>query len=48
MPQHLADPEVTYDELTGLPVAKFNEFCCGAHGLSILIVRELCDNRAGS
>ncbi|GMK55613.1 hypothetical protein CspeluHIS016_0206690 [Cutaneotrichosporon spelunceum] len=25
------------DELTGLPVADLDDFCCGAHGLSILI-----------
>ncbi|KAL1411637.1 hypothetical protein Q8F55_002601 [Vanrija albida] len=45
MPQHLNDPEVTYDELTGLPVAKFDDFCCGAHGLSILITTTIGDKK---
>lgn len=26
------------DDITGLPVTAFEDFCCGAHGLSILIV----------
>lgn len=43
-PQHLqaqpphAPPK---DTLTGLPILDLDSFCCGAHGLSINIVRLL-------
>ncbi len=39
LPAHLAHAHK--DELTGLPITVFEDFCCGAHGLSILIVSRL-------
>lgn len=36
LPAHLAHAQT--DDVTGLPVTAFEAFCCGAHGLSILIV----------
>lgn len=38
LPQHLHHHLNPVDELTGLPLTRFEDFCCGAHGLSILIV----------
>jgi hypothetical protein len=29
------------DSLTGLPLMRLANFCCGAHGLSILLVCDL-------
>ncbi|WVQ78787.1 hypothetical protein IAT38_000878 [Cryptococcus sp. DSM 104549] len=37
LPQHLSAPDVPLDPLTGLPVIDLDNYCCGAHGLSILI-----------
>lgn len=55
IPQHLKRPppnEPPKDPLTGLPVLDFANYCCGAHGLSILIVGtcqlRLLQNRKGS
>jgi hypothetical protein len=42
IPQHLSRPppnEPRKDPLTGLPFVDLDKYCCGAHGLSILIVR---------
>lgn len=39
LPAHLAHAHK--DDLTGLPITAFEDFCCGAHGLSILIVSTL-------
>ena len=42
LPQHLTRPEPNgppLDPMTGLPVLDLDNYCCGAHGLSILIVR---------
>ncbi|BEI84996.1 hypothetical protein CcaverHIS002_0503970 [Cutaneotrichosporon cavernicola] len=39
LPAHLAHAHK--DELTGLPVTAFEDFCCGAHGLSILITTTI-------
>jgi hypothetical protein len=41
VPQHLKRPppnEPPKDPLTGLPILDFANYCCGAHGLSVLIV----------
>ena len=41
LPQHLLRPAPNsppVDPLTGLPFCDFDNYCCGAHGLSILIV----------
>lgn len=38
LPQHLQHKLNPVDELTGLPLTRYEDFCCGAHGLSILIV----------
>lgn len=43
LPQHLASPDVPKDSLTGLPIMDFDNYCCGAHGLSILIASTLPD-----
>ncbi|WVQ74698.1 hypothetical protein IAR50_004302 [Cryptococcus sp. DSM 104548] len=37
LPQHLASPSNPIDPLTGLPMIDLDNYCCGAHGLSILI-----------
>lgn len=42
LPQHLTRPAPNgppLDPMTGLPVLDLDNYCCGAHGLSILIVR---------
>ncbi|RSH94714.1 hypothetical protein EHS25_004519 [Saitozyma podzolica] len=46
VPQHLKRPppnEPPKDPLTGLPVLDFANYCCGAHGLSILIMTTIGD-----
>ncbi|WVR03795.1 hypothetical protein IAU60_000790 [Kwoniella sp. DSM 27419] len=43
LPQHLSSPRVPIDELTGLPLVDLDNFCCGAHGLSILIKATIGD-----
>ncbi|OWZ31649.1 hypothetical protein C349_05774 [Cryptococcus neoformans var. grubii Br795] len=43
LPQHLASPDAPKDSLTGLPIMDFDNYCCGAHGLSILIASTLPD-----
>ncbi|OWT36218.1 metallo-beta-lactamase superfamily protein [Cryptococcus neoformans Bt1] len=44
LPQHLASPDVPKDSLTGLPIMDFDNYCCGAHGLSILIKTTIGEN----
>ncbi|KAI0063568.1 hypothetical protein BV25DRAFT_1869697 [Artomyces pyxidatus] len=41
MRQHLVDQKPVIDPLTGVPIADIENFCCGAHGFSALIVRPL-------
>ncbi len=40
LPHHLnphAPHKAPSDPVTGLPLLKFDEYCCGAHGLSIFM-----------
>ncbi|KAJ7076391.1 beta-lactamase-like protein [Mycena belliarum] len=43
LPQHLQqqNPPIASHPLTGVPVLDFDKFCCGAHGLSVLIETEI-------
>jgi 7,8-dihydropterin-6-yl-methyl-4-(beta-D-ribofuranosyl)aminobenzene 5'-phosphate synthase len=41
LPQHIHAPNAEVDSLTGLPLMRLANFCCGAHGLSILLVCDL-------
>ncbi|KAG8982907.1 hypothetical protein FRB95_007680 [Tulasnella sp. JGI-2019a] len=34
---HLESPKVPKDDLTGVSILDFENYCCGAHGLSVLI-----------
>ncbi|KZV62976.1 metallo-beta-lactamase protein [Peniophora sp. CONT] len=43
--QHLRDQQPTIDPTTGVPILDFENFCCGAHGLSVLI--ETSDPESG-
>ncbi|ODN76528.1 hypothetical protein L202_05195 [Cryptococcus amylolentus CBS 6039] len=43
LPQHLASPRNPIDPLTGLPMIDLDNYCCGAHGLSVLIKTTIGD-----
>ncbi|WWC87910.1 uncharacterized protein L201_002810 [Kwoniella dendrophila CBS 6074] len=43
LPQHVMDKNVPKDELSGLPIVDLDNYCCGAHGLSILIKTTIGD-----
>ncbi|WRT65723.1 uncharacterized protein IL334_002671 [Kwoniella shivajii] len=44
LPQHLMRGDAPKDDLTGLPIIDFDNYCCGAHGLSILIKTTIGDS----
>ncbi|KAI0769565.1 beta-lactamase-like protein [Trametes elegans] len=41
VPQHLLEPDVPVDPLTGVPFLDLENYCCGAHGFSALIETEI-------
>ncbi|WVQ64928.1 uncharacterized protein L199_003098 [Kwoniella botswanensis] len=43
LPQHILSKDVPIDTLTGLPMVDLDNYCCGAHGLSILIKTTISD-----
>ncbi|WVW80170.1 hypothetical protein I302_102147 [Kwoniella bestiolae CBS 10118] len=43
LPQHILSKDVPIDPLTKLPIVDLDNYCCGAHGLSILIRTTIGD-----
>ncbi|WWC68609.1 uncharacterized protein I206_102539 [Kwoniella pini CBS 10737] len=43
LPQHMLAKDVPKDALTGLPTVDLDNYCCGAHGLAVLIKTTIGD-----